>query len=126
MCVRVSVMEGEFDNLFQMAKKESTDKPYNYADEIMESLEKEYLLPQTMMNEREMEKKELNLKMGTLKRKLHQNKNIKNSRSPANRTRADNRKKIREKIERIKDRLYEIQLEEQGSNISSKDLTGTL
>jgi chromosome segregation ATPase len=113
-----------FNDMFREVERSHSEKPYSYADQVMENIEKEYKQPQQELNEREKEKKALHLKMGELKRRLRQSKNIRNvSKASINQTLAQKRQQIRAEMEKIKDRLYQIEIEEKGMGVSSKDLT---
>lgn len=96
---------------------------YNYADKIVEELETEY---QNMPNEaadREKEKILLNHRLKELQLKLKKVKNVKNVRRvEQNRKAHETREKIKAEIEEIKDKLYNIGLEEKGKDVTSTSL----
>ena len=113
----------EMDDLFDEIDRNLTEKPYDYAEQVMEKIENDYRQPGIEVNEREKEKAELKLKLGELKRKLHQSKNIKNVRkTEINKALADKRKQIKAEMEILKDRLYQIDIEEKGADVSSQKL----
>jgi hypothetical protein len=113
----------EVDELFDEVEEAYTEKPYSYAEEVVNSIEQTYRQPKEIANERDREKNELTLKIGELKKKLNQTRNVRNPRKTSiNQSLADKRKKLRAEIETIKDRLYQIDVEEKGSGMTSKDL----
>lgn len=113
----------DVDDMFKEIEDEYTEKPYSYAEEVMKNIEQEYRQPQMVLSEREKEKADLNLKIGSLKRRLHQLKNVKNPRKTAiNQTMSERRKLVKDEIERAKDRLHQIDMEEKGSEVTSKNL----
>ena len=116
-------VDQEVDDLFRNIEDEHYPKPYNYAEQVLEKIETEYRQPKIELDEREKEKKELGQKLEELKKKLNKTKNVKNTRKTAiNKTQSNKRRVLKAEIEKVKDKLYQIGIEEQGSNITSSDL----
>lgn len=114
----------EFSDIFEDLQDQLVEKPYDYAEEVMKSIESEYKAPQKALSERDQEKRDLSLKLGELKKKLNQTRNVRNPKKVAiNQSLSEKRKGLKADIEKIKDRLHQIELEEKGSGVTSKTLT---
>lgn len=103
------------EKLFSIATTQNT--PKTKADKIVENAESEFLGYSEAEKDRQREIKELNEKLKDLTREKAALKNIKNPRlAELNKSRSVKRKTIKAKIEKIKDRLSEIEEERQGAN----------
>ena len=111
------------DNLFDQLIREQDTKPPSYADKIIEDIEADFTDMSTANREREKEKKTLQDRLATLKARLNKTKNIKNpSKIALNTEQAKKRAAIKKEMEEIKDKLANIEAEEQGKDITSEKL----
>lgn len=118
-------MDPDIDAIFDEldATVVELDKPYDHSETVVERIEAEYRQIPDAIRERELEKSTLTREMETLKRKIKSTKNVRNHRMVvANTAKSTARKEMKDRIEKIKDRLYEIELEEKGSNITSQNM----
>ena len=98
----------------------------SYADKVIRDIENEYKGIGTARMERQKEKKELQDRLKETTKKLKNVKNVKNHKLVnINAKAAELRKKLREEIKEIKDRLYDIDIEEKGSEVSSSKMVDT-
>lgn len=114
----------KMDELFESAMSEKDDKlKYSIAERIEEEVRTELHDIATANKEREEEKRSLVDKLAQLKIRLNKTKNVKNpSKITLNAEISKKRAVLRKEIEEIKDKLYNIELEEKGSNITSEKL----
>jgi chromosome segregation ATPase len=118
-------MDPDIDAIFDEldATVVELDKPYDHSETVVERIEAEYRQIPDAIRERELEKSTLTKEMETLKRKIKSTKNVRNHRMVvANTAKSTARKEMKDRIEKIKDRLYEIELEEKGSGITSQNM----
>jgi hypothetical protein len=110
------------DDLFDQLVRDHV-KPPSYADKIVEDIEADFTDMSTANREREKEKKTLQDRLVALKARLNKTKNIKNpSKAALNTEQAKKRAAIKKEIEEIKDKLANIEAEEQGQDITSEKL----
>lgn len=118
----------EVDEIFnellsEKALSEKTSEQFNYADNIVKEIEKEYQNLPDVKAERKKEKESLLKQLHDLQVKLKKIKNVKNYKMvEQNAKKADLRSKIRKMIENVKDKLHAIDLEEKGSEVTSTQL----
>ena len=94
-----------------------------YADRIVEEVKAEFEGRATIIKEREDEKRTLSERLVQLKARLNKTKNVKNpSKIALNAEIAKKRAAMRKEIEEIKDKLYNIELEEKGSSMTSENI----
>ncbi|HMP28008.1 MAG TPA: hypothetical protein PKD85_00315 [Saprospiraceae bacterium] len=120
----------ELNTLFESASNNILDQNdethYDYGDEVLKNLEQTYKGEVGVHEQRQTEKVALEKELKETKSKLNKAKNIKNHRKTTINTKiAENRKLYKNRITEIKDLLYNIDLEEKGSQISSSDLVDT-
>jgi len=123
-------MEGSEFTRFEVTEEEALfmeamkgEKIPTYADRIVEEVKAEFEGRATAFKEREDEKRTLTERLTQLKAKLNKTKNVKNtSKIALNAEIAKKRGVMRKEIEEIKDRLYNIELEEKGSSMTSESL----
>jgi hypothetical protein len=103
---------------------ENDEEPsFDYGQKIISSIEAEYKGLPDVSIDRVKEKAALSLKLKEKQNKLRNTKNIKNHKKVVQNAQiSDIRKKLRAEIEEIKDQIYNIDLEEKGSNITSTNL----
>lgn len=113
----------ELEDLFneENAKiPETFEKTKSFADGIIEQIENEYL---GNLKDPIKEKRDLEIKLKKLKISMKNCKNIKNhKRTDINSKMALKRKLYKEEITKIKDKLYELYLEDKGSQLSSDNI----
>ena len=109
----------ELETIFAAEAKKYVKQ--TYAEEAIEKVEQEYKNMGTNNESRNDEKTRLNKKLAELTTRLRKIKNPKNVRvaAGASSSMASKRMTIKTEIEQIKDRLYEIQVEEKGSSMDS-------
>lgn len=96
---------------------------YDYANEVVASAEAEFRGIINAEKERLKEKSALEEKLKLLRSSLKKAKNVKNHRKvDINKKIAEHRKSLKAQISLAKDRLYELELEEKGSNVNAADL----
>lgn len=119
----------DIGDLFKIAQNdqpviEETNEPIDYGQKVMDAIENEYKNLPNVDTERKVEKALLEKQMKELTIKLRKTKNTKNHRRVIQNTAAaTKRKEIKAKIEELKDQIYNIDLEDKGSNITSTNLT---
>lgn len=98
-------------------------KGEDYGQKVLESIEAEYKGMPDVASERAAEKVKLEAKLKNLQKSLKKVKNVKNHKmKAANAKNHELRVKIKDEIESIKDRLYDISLEEKGAGVTSSSL----
>lgn len=96
---------------------------YDYGQKVIDEIENEYKGLGTAKVEREREKAKITDQLKTLQVKLRKMKNVKNHRKAnINADIASKRKAIKIQIESLKDRLYDINEEEKGAEVTSGTL----
>lgn len=116
-------MDQEFEEMFEDLAKSRDEKPYDYAESIIAKIEDEYKNMPSVDVERKKEREGLIKKITELTKSLNKCKNVKNHRkTQINQTLAEKRKKIKTEIEKVKDALHQISVEEKGANVSSQRL----
>lgn len=102
-----------------------TDAPPSgsFGDRILQDIEEDYKGIATKSQERKKERLALEKKLADKQTSLKKCKNVKNHRKTDINTKiAEKRKKLREEITQIKDELYNLALEEKGSQTTSESL----
>lgn len=125
---------GEFEDILQEVKEDyvfqdpeahliETSGKVDHAQSVVQQIENEYKNLPDISVERAKERKELEAKLKSLQKQLKSTKNVKNHRNvKANTERANMRKKLKEKIERVKDDLYRLEREEEGAAVTPSQL----
>ena len=119
--------QDELNTIFGEEVSKYADKKYSYADELIEKVETEYKNMGAATTTRQSEKKDLTKKLATLTAQLKKIKNSKNVRVASSNSSGLSAKRlaIKKEIEKTKDRLYEIEIEEKGADIGSVDVTNS-
>jgi len=98
-------------------------KGEDYGQKVLDSIEAEYKGMPDVASERAAEKVKLEAKLKDLQTRLKKVKNVKNHKMrAANAKNHELRVKLKESIEGVKDRLYDISLEEKGAGVTSSNL----
>lgn len=105
---------------------EVEENSYDHGEKILKSLEQEYKGEVNANEQRKNEKLSLEKELKETQKKLKNAKNVKNHRKiEINAKISANRKIYKQRITELKDLIYNIDLEEKGSEIASSDLVDT-
>jgi hypothetical protein len=128
--VKIDMETDDLDQLFEIAVSTTPsvveEIHYDHGEEVLKNLEQSYKGEIGVHEQRQKEKEMLEKELKETKTKLKKAKNVKNHKKTEVNTRiAAKRKLYKGRITEIKDKLYNIDLEEKGSKISSSDLVDT-
>jgi hypothetical protein len=123
----------ELEELFEEADSQQPviaeaeeEKSYDHGEKILKSLEQEYKGELNTNEQRKNEKLALEKELKETLKKLKNAKNVKNHRKTEINAKISARRKLyKQRITELKDKLYNIDLEEKGSEIASSDLVDT-